>query len=59
MAFMNGKRTGKLKQPYFFQMKDEAPFTFAGIWEVAKGWRLYDFVRDHHHHSERTVSDDS
>jgi len=29
MDFM--KRTGKIAQPYFFQMRDESTFAFAGI----------------------------
>ncbi len=32
-GFYEWMRTGSLKQPYFFQMKDEAPFAFAGIWD--------------------------
>src|SRR5216683_7055516 len=27
------KRTGRSRQPYYFQMKDESPFAFAGIWD--------------------------
>jgi putative SOS response-associated peptidase YedK len=27
------KRNGKHTQPYFFQLKDESPFAFAGIWD--------------------------
>jgi putative SOS response-associated peptidase YedK len=26
-------RCGRSKQPYYFQMKDESPFAFAGIWD--------------------------
>jgi putative SOS response-associated peptidase YedK len=37
----------KIKQPYFFQMKDEAPFAFAGIWDSWQGRRpLHNFVRE-------------
>ena len=32
-GFYEWQRHGRLKQPYFFQMKDEAPFAFAGIWD--------------------------
>jgi len=31
------KRTGKIPQPYFFQMRDESTFAFAGIWDK---WNL-------------------
>src|ERR1700730_17218425 len=29
-------RSGRWKQPYYFQLNDERPFAFAGIWD---GWR--------------------
>jgi putative SOS response-associated peptidase YedK len=32
-GFCEWERRGKLKQPYFFQMKDESSFAFAGIWD--------------------------
>ena len=32
-GFYEWQRHGRSKQPYFFQMKDEAPFAFAGIWD--------------------------
>ena len=31
------QRNGRPKQPYFFQLKDEAPFAFAGIWDKWQG----------------------
>lgn len=29
-------RDGKVREPYFFQLKDAAPFAFAGIWSAAR-----------------------
>jgi putative SOS response-associated peptidase YedK len=31
------QKSGRLKQPYYFQMKDETPFAFAGIWDEWRG----------------------
>jgi putative SOS response-associated peptidase YedK len=38
-GFYEWERNGKISQPYFFQMKDGAPFAFAGIWDR---WRSGD-----------------
>ena len=32
-GFYEWERNGKISQPYYFQMKDQAPFVFAGIWD--------------------------
>ena len=32
-GFYEWERMGKISQPYYFQMKDGAPFTFAGVWD--------------------------
>lgn len=36
-GFYEWQRHGRSKQPYFFQLKDEAPFAFAGIWDRWQG----------------------
>ena len=32
-GFYEWERAGKISQPYYFQMKDGAPFAFAGVWD--------------------------
>lgn len=38
-GFYEWKAEGKLKQPYYFSMKDSAPFALGGVWE---SWRTPD-----------------
>jgi len=33
-GFFEWKRTGREKRPYYFQVNDEMPFAFAGIWDT-------------------------
>jgi len=33
-GFFEWKRTGREKQPFYFQADDEMPFAFAGIWDT-------------------------
>ena len=36
-GYYEWKKTTKPKQPYYYRMKDEKPFTFAGLWETWHG----------------------
>jgi len=36
-GFYEWKKSGWSKQPYYFQLRDEAPFAFAGIWDQWQG----------------------
>jgi putative SOS response-associated peptidase YedK len=39
-GFYEWKRSGRWKQPYYFQLKEEEPFAFAGIWDEWHGGDL-------------------
>ena len=32
-GFFEWKKTGRVKQPYYFQLNDESVFAFAGVWD--------------------------
>jgi putative SOS response-associated peptidase YedK len=36
-GYYEWKKTTKPKQPYYYRVKDENPFTFAGLWETWHG----------------------
>jgi len=39
-GFFEWKRVGGSKQPYYFQLKDESPFAFAGIWDRSRNGKV-------------------
>lgn len=46
-GYYEWQKRGKQKQPYFFRMRDDAPFAFAGLWEVwgpSQDQRLFSFT---------------
>ena len=36
-GFYEWERSGRIAQPYFFHIRDESPFAFAGIWDEWQG----------------------
>ena len=36
-GFYEWQHAGTRKQPYFFQLRDQSPFAFAGLWEAWQG----------------------
>ena len=36
-CFYEWERSGKIAQPYYFQLQDESPIAFAGIWDEWQG----------------------
>jgi putative SOS response-associated peptidase YedK len=36
-GYYEWKKAVKAKQPYFYRLKDDVPFLFAGLWERWKG----------------------
>ena len=40
-GFFEWRRSGRSKQPYYIQMKDESSFAFAGVWD---SWRNRDLT---------------
>lgn len=59
-GFFEWKKTGRVKEPYYFQLNDESTFAFAGIWDR---WELNQasivFMCDHYYCGKRIVESDS